>query len=156
MFKEFPMEMNGLHTKVDFNIIPLGSYDFLIGMDSLDEHQVVIECYNKAFTWMYEEGNLRTIQVIPRAITIREVLALQLKKSYRKWCQVFAAHMEETPKDKVPNVEDWTVLKEFEDAFKEISGFPLKRNINFFINMMSGVSTISRTPYRMSMTEMEL
>jgi hypothetical protein len=50
MFKEFPMEMNGLHTKVDFNIIPLGSYDFLIGMDSLDEHQVVLECYNKAFS----------------------------------------------------------------------------------------------------------
>jgi hypothetical protein len=39
-----------------------------------------------------EEGNLRTVQGIPRVVTIREVSALQLKKSYRKGCQVFAAH----------------------------------------------------------------
>jgi hypothetical protein len=65
-----------------------------------------------------EEGNLRTVQGIPRAVTVREVSALQLKKSYRKGCQIFAAHMEETPKDKVPNIEDYAVLKEFEDVFK--------------------------------------
>jgi hypothetical protein len=35
-------------------------------------------------------------------------------------------HMEEAPKDKVSNVEDCTVLKEFEDVFKEISGFHRK------------------------------
>jgi hypothetical protein len=43
---------------------------------------------------------------------------LQLKEIYRKWCQIFAAHMEETPKDKVSNIEDYAVLKEFEDVFK--------------------------------------
>jgi hypothetical protein len=32
-FKDFPMDMNGLSTKEDLNIIPLGSYFFLIGMD---------------------------------------------------------------------------------------------------------------------------
>jgi hypothetical protein len=31
---------------------------------------------------------------------------MQLKKCYRKGCQIFAAHMEEAPKDKVPNLED--------------------------------------------------
>jgi hypothetical protein len=30
------MEINALHTKDDLNIIPLGSYYFLIGMDWLD------------------------------------------------------------------------------------------------------------------------
>jgi hypothetical protein len=43
-----------------------------------------------------------------------------LKKNYRKGCQVFAANMEETPKDKVPNIEDYAILKVFEDVFKEI------------------------------------
>jgi hypothetical protein len=69
---------------------------------------------------------LRTVQGIPRVVTIREISALQLKKSYRKGCQVFAVHMEEAPEDKVPSVEDCTVLKEFEDVFKEISGFHQK------------------------------
>jgi hypothetical protein len=86
MVKACPMEMNGLHTKYDLNIIPLGSYDFLIGMDWLDQHHVVLEFYNKAFTCLDEEGNLRIVQCIPRVVTIREVSSLQLKKRYRKGC----------------------------------------------------------------------
>jgi hypothetical protein len=86
MVKECPMEMNGLHTKVDLNIIPLGSYDCLICMDWLDEHHVVLDNYNKEFTFLDEQGNLRTIKGIPRDVTIREISALQLKKSYRKGC----------------------------------------------------------------------
>jgi hypothetical protein len=155
MVKACPMEMNGLCTKVDLNIIPLGSYDFLIGMDWLDEHHVVLDCYNKAFTCLDEQGNLRSVQGIPRVVTIREVSALQLKKSYRKGCQVFAVHMEEAPKDKVPSVEDCAVLKEFEDVFKEIPGLPPKRDIDFSINLMSGATPVSKTPYRMSTPELK-
>jgi hypothetical protein len=84
MIKACPMEMNGLHTKDDLNIIPLGSYNFLIGMDWFDEHHDVLDCYNKAFTCLDEEGNLRIVQEIPRVVIIREVSSLQLKKSYRK------------------------------------------------------------------------
>jgi hypothetical protein len=35
-------------------------------------------------------------------------------------------HMEEAPKDKVPSIEDYAVLKEFEDVFREIPGLPPK------------------------------
>jgi hypothetical protein len=45
---------------------------------------------------------------------------MKLKKCYRKGCQIFAAHVEEAPKDKVPNIEDHSLLKYFEDVFKEI------------------------------------
>jgi hypothetical protein len=34
--------MNGLSTNVDVNIIPLGSYDCLIGIDWLEKHKVVL------------------------------------------------------------------------------------------------------------------
>jgi hypothetical protein len=44
------MDMNGLSTREDLNIIPLGSYDFIIGMDWLDQHHVFLDCYNKTFT----------------------------------------------------------------------------------------------------------
>jgi hypothetical protein len=33
LVKDFPVSMNGVSSKADLNIIPLGSYDFLIGMD---------------------------------------------------------------------------------------------------------------------------
>jgi hypothetical protein len=120
MVKVCPMSMNGMNPNAYMNIIPLGSYDFLIGTDWVNQHHVVLECYNKEFTFLDEEGNLRTIQGILRAIIVIEISALQLKKSYRKGCQIFVTQMEETPKDKVLDIEDHVVLKEFEDAFKKI------------------------------------
>jgi hypothetical protein len=76
MVKACPMEMNGPHTKVDLNIIPLGSYDCLIGMDWLDEHHVVLDCYNKEFTSLDEQGILRSVQQIPRVVTLIEISVL--------------------------------------------------------------------------------
>ena len=55
---------------------------------------------------------------IPRAITVKEISALQLKKRYRKGCEIFATHMEDTPKDDMSNIEYYAVLKEFEDVFR--------------------------------------
>jgi hypothetical protein len=150
MVKTCPMDMNGRSTKEDLNIIPLGSYDFLIGMDWLEQHHIILDYYNKEFTCLDEEGKLRTIQGIPKEVTVREISILQLKKSYRKGCQIFFAYMEETPKHKVPNIEYYAILKEFENVFKKISGLPLKRDIDFSIILMPGATPVSKTPYRMS------
>jgi hypothetical protein len=69
------MDMNGLNTRVDFKIILLGSYDCLIGMDWLDQHHDILDFYNKEFTFLDEEGNLRRLQGIPRAVTVIETSA---------------------------------------------------------------------------------
>jgi hypothetical protein len=155
MVKSFPVDMNGLSTRDDLNIFPLGSYDCLIGMDWLDQHHYILGCYNKSFSCWDEEGNIRTVHGISRVVTVREISTLQLKKCYKKCCQLFAAHMEETPKDKVSNIEDYAVLKEFEDVFKEILGFPPKRDINFSINLMPREALVSKTPYQMSTPELK-
>jgi hypothetical protein len=64
------MDMNGISTKTYLNILPLGSYDRLIGMDWLDQHYVVLDFHNKAFTCLDEEGNPRAVQGIPKAVTV--------------------------------------------------------------------------------------
>jgi hypothetical protein len=56
LVKGCPLDMNGVNTFVNLNIIPLGSYDVLIGMDWLDAHHVVLDCHNKTFTCLDEEG----------------------------------------------------------------------------------------------------
>jgi predicted aspartyl protease len=56
LVKYSSIDMNGHNTKVDVNIIPLGSYDCLIGMDWLDKHHVILYYYNKTITCLYEEG----------------------------------------------------------------------------------------------------
>jgi hypothetical protein len=74
--KYCPIDMNGLNKKVDVNIIPLDSYDCLIGMDWLEKHHVVLDCYNNTITCLDEEGQQGKIQGILRVVTIREISAM--------------------------------------------------------------------------------
>ena len=39
--------LNDLLTHVNVNLFPLGSYDLLIGMDSLEEDKVLLNCFDK-------------------------------------------------------------------------------------------------------------
>jgi hypothetical protein len=78
--------MNGLNMKVYVNIIPLGSYDCLIGMDWLENNHVVLDCYNKKIICLNDEGKQDKVQDIPRVVVVREISTMQLKKSFRKRC----------------------------------------------------------------------
>jgi hypothetical protein len=155
LVKSCSVDMNGMRTKAELNILPLGSYDCLIGMDWLDQHHALLDCRNKRFTCLNEEGNQVTIQGIPSAMVAREISAMQLKKCYRKGCQLFAARVEEVFQDVVSNLEDHRVLKEFKDVFQEVPGPPPKRDIDFSINLMPGVAPVSKAPYRMSTPELK-
>ena len=68
---KFPLVMDGLVTCVELNLLPLGSYDVLIGMDWLEAHRVKLDYYHKTFECMDEEGNLRVVRGIPKVISVR-------------------------------------------------------------------------------------
>jgi hypothetical protein len=61
MVKSCLMDMNGLNTRENLNILPLDSHDYLIGMDWLDQHHAILECHNKEFTCLDEEESLRKV-----------------------------------------------------------------------------------------------
>jgi hypothetical protein len=50
-------------------------------------------------------------------VAVREISAMQLKKCYRKGCQLFPDCVEEASRDVVSNIGDHEVLKEFKDIF---------------------------------------
>ena len=96
MVKGCSISINGVITSVDLNIIPLESYDILIGMDWLEKHHVVLDCHNKTFTCLDEEGKQIIMKGVPRPISIREISSLQLKRCFIKGCQLYVDHVEET------------------------------------------------------------
>ena len=66
-----PLVMKGLVTCVDMKVLSLGSYDVLIGMDSLKSYRINIDCYNKNFECMDEEANPTIVRGIPKVISVR-------------------------------------------------------------------------------------
>ena len=102
--------MNGLVTCVDLNVLPLRFYDVLIGMDWLEAHKVNLDCYNKTFECMDEEGNPRVVRGIPKVISLRQVSTMQLKKLCRKGFQLYASHILEATENETLRLEDFHVL----------------------------------------------
>ena len=72
--------LNDFLTHVNVNIFPLGSYDLLIGMDCLEEHKVLLICYDKIFTCINNNGNNIKVKGIPRKVNIIEIYSLQTKQ----------------------------------------------------------------------------
>jgi hypothetical protein len=95
------------------------------------------------------------VKGVPRPISIREISFLQLKSCFRKGCQLYAAHVEETDNTKGPSLEDFLVLQEFEDVFQEILELPPRREIDFSIDLVPGAAPVSKTPYIMNTPELK-
>ena len=144
--------MNGLNNLAYLNATSLDSYDVLIGMYGLTTHRAILDCYNKTYTCLDEEGNKVIVKGIHKPIYLRNVTTLQLKKCFRKGCQIYAAHMEES-KEKKPQLQDYPILHEFVDVFLQIPGMNPRRNIDFTIDLVLGTVPSSKVPYRMSTLE---
>ena len=71
-----PLVMNGLVTYVDLNVVALGSYDILIEIDWVKAQRVKLDCYNKTFECMDEEGNPIVVRGIPKVISVRKISAM--------------------------------------------------------------------------------
>jgi hypothetical protein len=76
MVKSCSISLNGVNTCVDMNIIPLGSYDIIIGMDWLEKPHVVLDCHSKTFTCLDGDGKQSTVKGVLRPISIREISTL--------------------------------------------------------------------------------
>jgi len=62
-------------------------------MDSLEAHKVKLDFHNKTFDFIDESGNSRTMKDIPEVISIRQISAVQMQKSFRKGCELYAVHV---------------------------------------------------------------
>eukprot|EP00253_Pinus_taeda_P015342 PITA_15342 len=140
----------------DLNILPVGSYDILIGMDWLEKHWSLVDCKTKVIYYRDQQGNRKEMQGIKQPVQVRLITANQLIKCIRKGCQVYAIQVGyANSKDKSISLHSIPVIQEFTDVFpEEIPGLPLRRNIDFTIELTPGAAPVSRAPYRMSTPEL--
>jgi hypothetical protein len=142
-------------TQATLNVLPLGSYDLLIGMDWLAAHKAKLDCYYKTLECVSEEGKRITLRGIRKPVSVRQISALQMRKYCRKGCPLYAVQVLKTTEGADPSPKDHPILREYRDVFpEEIPGLPPRRDIDFSIELAPGAVPVSRTPYRMSMPEL--
>jgi hypothetical protein len=147
--------MDGLPTHATLNILPLGYYDLLIDMDWLDAYKTKLGCYHKTLECVNEEGRKITLQGIQNHVSMRQISALQMKNYCRKGCPLYEIQVLESVEDEKLNLEDHLILREYKYVFpEEVLGLPLRRDIDFSIELAPGVVPTSRMPYRMSTPEL--
>jgi hypothetical protein len=128
----------------------------IIGMDWLEKHKAVLDCYTELLNYKDDFGTTRTTQGIPKPVSVRQVSAMQLKKCMRKGCQVYAIQVTNLlEKVDKPKLEHFVVLRDFRDMFVDaILELPPRREIDFSIDLLPGSAPFSKAPYRMSLQEL--
>jgi hypothetical protein len=87
---DFEFSLDGQSIRTNLNILPLGSYDMILGMDWLEKHKAILDCYTKILSYKDDFGTARSAQGIPKPVSVRQISMMQLKKCMRKGCQVYA------------------------------------------------------------------
>jgi hypothetical protein len=110
-----------------------------------------LDYYNKTLECEHEEGRKITLQGIQKIILVRQILSLQVKKYCRKRCPLYAIQVLKFVENNKPSLEDHPLLKEYKYVFpKKVPGLPVRRDIDFSIELVPGVVPMSREPYRIS------
>jgi hypothetical protein len=90
-----------------------------------------------------------------QGVSLRFVSSLQLRKSMRKGCMLYAI-LALNEKGVAEGLEHLPVVKDFADVFpEELPGMPLERELEFTIDLKPGTEPIARAPYRMSTPELQ-
>ena len=140
-----PLVMDGLVTYVVLNVLPLESYDVLIGMDWLEVHRAKLDCYNKTFQCLDDKENLRVVKGFPEVTSRGKYSTMQLQKFYGKGCRGrgYATHVLGATKYDTLRLEGFPMIQEFGNVFPdEILRIPPK-DININFALVPGTTPVS-------------
>ena len=91
-------------------------------MEWLEQHRVVLNCFNKTCTCVNNDGEIVNVKGIPRKTTIRQISTLKFKRVVQKGCKTFAVTVineENTNNEDKLKLEDISILREYSDVFSE-------------------------------------
>jgi hypothetical protein len=105
-------------TRANLYVMILGSYDVIIGMDWLESHEAILNCKTKLLSLVNDEGQRCVIIGHNQAVSLRFISSLQVWKSIRKGCKIYAI-LALNDKGLTKGLEHLSVVREFVDIFLE-------------------------------------
>ena len=73
-------EFNGIPTSMHPNVLPLGSYSMLLGMDLLFTHKTKVDCYEKDIECLDDDGEKKILQGRKKPTSVRMVIVMHAKR----------------------------------------------------------------------------
>nr|GEU93850.1 hypothetical protein [Tanacetum cinerariifolium] len=146
---------------IDMMLIPLGSFDVIIGMDWLTTYHGVIICDEKIVRVPFRrkmlifQGNGDNQREESR---LNIISCTKAQEYLSKGCDVFLANVTtKEAEDKLEGrLEDVPIVKNFPEVFPEyLSGIPPARPVEFQINLVPGAVPVTWAPYRLAPSEMK-
>nr|XP_027122121.1 uncharacterized protein LOC113739074 [Coffea arabica] len=119
-------------------------------MEWLARYNIQLNCKTKIVELCIPEETTLKLDVRSRLASSAFMSGIRDRKILSKGIQRI-----NTPSDKV-RLEDIPVVKEFPDVFpEELESLPPEKDIVFKIDVILGIASISKTPYRMAPAELK-
>ncbi|GKA98990.1 putative reverse transcriptase domain-containing protein [Tanacetum coccineum] len=147
---------------IDLMLVPLGSFDVIIGMDWLTKYHGVIICDEKIVRvpfgreMLIFQGNGNNQREESR---LNIISCTKAQEYLSKGCDVFLAHIttkEAKDKSEGKRLEDVPIVRDFPEVFPEdLPGIPPARQVEFQIDLVPGAALVARAPYRLAPSKMK-
>ncbi|MFS7937847.1 putative nucleotidyltransferase, Ribonuclease H [Helianthus anomalus] len=140
---------------IDLIPIVLGSFDVVIGMDWLSQHQAEILCSEKIIRIPRSGQEPLEVQGDKSGAVVGIISFLKAQKCLRKGhTAILALVSDASTKEK--RLEDIPVVRDFPQVFPEdLPGLPPHRQVEFQIELVPGAAPIARAPYRLAPSELK-
>ncbi|GJY87061.1 putative reverse transcriptase domain-containing protein, partial [Tanacetum coccineum] len=140
--------------KIDLMPIELGSFDVIIGMEWLSQHNAKIICGEKVVHIPIDNETL-VIRGDRSGTRLNIISYVKTQKYIKRGCCTFLAHITEK-KSEEKRLEDVPIVCDFPEVFPEdLPGLPPPRQVEFQIELVPGAAPVARAPYRLAPSEMQ-
>jgi hypothetical protein len=152
---ECPVSICGRVLPINLVVLPMFSYDIILGMDWLTKYSATIDYVLKQVTLTpWGEGKVMYVGSRERSLPPK-ILAVQVKKlagGDQAFLEFIVAPMKQAKK----NMEDIPIVCEYPNVFStDYSVLPQPREVEFGIKCVPGTNPISKAPYRMASSELK-
>ena len=155
VYKNRPLLVHDREFSVDLIAFPFHEFDLILGMDWLSKHRAIVDCDKKTALLKCSDLSEVTVQGIQSESIPKVISAMEARRFLRKGCEAFLALILDSKRKQV-NLENIPVIREFPDVFPgELPGVQPKREVDLSIEVVQGMTPISRATYRMASTRLK-
>ncbi|XP_071689328.1 uncharacterized protein [Rutidosis leptorrhynchoides] len=147
------IEIDGNEFPMTCLIMPILSFDVVLGMDWLGHHKASIKCDKKIIHFPLADGTRAVARGDRGGFNYPLILMMKPKKSLAKGCDSFLAYVINVKKEK-KSVNDIPIVSEFPEVFPdELPGLPPVREVEYKIELLLGSTPVAKAPYRLAPSE---